>query len=114
MSGGAIQIIEGQYFQDVLAQPAALTATLEWLRAPGRWEEVRGQVRSRSWNRIVLSGSVMNSAELFLPDIRAVIRRQCTQVPAERVALMPSLLRGDAPLIGAGVVWAHRYAWERH
>jgi glucokinase len=63
---------------------------------------------------IVLSGSVMNSAELFLPDIRAVIRRQCTQVPAERVALMPSLLRGDAPLIGAGVVWAHRYAWERH
>lgn len=63
---------------------------------------------------IVLSGSVMNSAELFLPDIRALIRSQCTQVPAERVELRPSQLRGDAPLIGAGVVWAHRYAWERH
>jgi len=56
MSGGAIHLIEGQYFQDVLAQPAALTATLDWLRTPGRWEEVRGQVRSRSWNRLVLTG----------------------------------------------------------
>ena len=62
---------------------------------------------------IVLSGSVMNSAELFLPGIRAVIRTQCGLVPADRVELMPSQLRGDAPLIGAGVVWAHRYAWER-
>jgi glucokinase len=62
---------------------------------------------------IVLSGSVMDSAELFLPTIREVIRRQCGLVPAERVELMPSMLRGDAPLIGAGVVWAHRYGWER-
>jgi glucokinase len=61
---------------------------------------------------IVLSGSVMNSAELFLPTVREVIRSQCGLVPAERVELMPSQLRGDAPLIGAGVVWAHRYAWE--
>lgn len=63
---------------------------------------------------IVLSGSVMNSLELFLPSIREVIRRNCGLVPAERVEVMPSLLRGDAPLIGAGVVWAHRYAWERN
>lgn len=62
---------------------------------------------------IVLSGSVMNSVELFLPSIREVIRRQCGLVPADRVELMPSGLGGDAPLIGAGVVWAHRYAWER-
>ncbi len=62
---------------------------------------------------IVLSGSVMNSDELFLPDIRAVIGSQCGLVPADRVELMPSQLRGDAPLIGAGVVCAHRYAWER-
>ena len=62
---------------------------------------------------IVLSGSVMNSVELFLPSIREVIRRQCGLVPADRVELLPSRLGGDAPLIGAGVVWAHRYAWER-
>jgi glucokinase len=62
---------------------------------------------------IVLSGSVMNSLELFLPTIREVIRRQCALVPAERVELIPSSLRGDAPLIGAAVVWAHRYAGER-
>jgi glucosamine--fructose-6-phosphate aminotransferase (isomerizing) len=56
MSGAGIQIIEGRYLQDVLAQPAALTGTLDWLRNPGRWEEVHAQVQSRSWNRIVLTG----------------------------------------------------------
>jgi glucokinase len=62
---------------------------------------------------IVLSGSVMNSADLFLPAIRAVVHRQCGYVPAERVELIPSSLGGDAPLIGAGVVWAHRYGGEQ-
>ncbi len=61
---------------------------------------------------IVLSGSVMNSVDLFLPTIREVVRRQCGYVPADRVELIPSSLRGDAPLIGAGVVWAYRYARE--
>jgi glucokinase len=61
---------------------------------------------------IVLSGSVMNSIELFLPAIRAVIGRQCNLVPADRVELMPSSLRADAPLIGAAVVWTHRHAAE--
>lgn len=56
MSGGEIRIIEGPYLRDILAQPAALTATLDWLRSAGRWDEVRSQVRSRSWNRIVLTG----------------------------------------------------------
>jgi len=54
--GAGLKIIEGQYLQDVLAQPAALSATLDWLRNPGRWEEVRAQALSRSWNRIVLTG----------------------------------------------------------
>jgi glucokinase len=61
---------------------------------------------------IVLSGSVMNSIELFMPTMREVVRRQCALVPADRVQLMPSRLRNDAPLIGAAVVWAHRYAGE--
>jgi len=30
---------------------------------------------------IVLSGSVMNSADLFMPAIREVVRRQCGYVP---------------------------------
>ena len=56
MASGGFRIIEGHYFHDLLAQPEALTSTLSWLRNLGRWEEVRGQVRSRSWNRIVLTG----------------------------------------------------------
>lgn len=56
MSGAGIPVIEGQYFRDLLAQPATLAATLEWLRDAGRWEKVHNLVRSRGWKRIVLTG----------------------------------------------------------
>jgi glucosamine--fructose-6-phosphate aminotransferase (isomerizing) len=56
MSGAALPVIEGQYFGDLMAQPAALEATLTWLREAGRWEEVGRLVRARPWKRIVLTG----------------------------------------------------------
>jgi glucosamine--fructose-6-phosphate aminotransferase (isomerizing) len=56
MSGAVLPIIEGQYFRDLMAQPAALDATLAWLREADRWEQVHRQVRSRAWKRIVLTG----------------------------------------------------------
>jgi glucokinase len=59
---------------------------------------------------IALSGSVMNSADLFMPIIRAVVRRNCGLVPAASVEILPAALGGDAPLIGAGAVWKHRFA----
>jgi glucokinase len=58
---------------------------------------------------IALSGSVMDSADLFMPTIRAVMLRNCGLVPAASVDLVPSALGNDAPLIGAGAVWKHRY-----
>ncbi len=58
---------------------------------------------------IVLSGGVMDSAELLMPAIREVVRNNCTQVPAADVALLPAALGSDAPLIGAGAAWWHRY-----
>ena len=57
---------------------------------------------------LVLSGSVMESADLFLPRIREVIGRHCGLVPSHRVALSRSALGRDAPLIGASVVWKTR------
>lgn len=57
---------------------------------------------------IVLSGSVMDSADLFLPEIQKYIGRNCGLVPANKVELAPASLGRDAPLIGAGVVWSHR------
>ncbi len=57
---------------------------------------------------IALSGSVMNSADLFLPTISDIIRRNCSLVPWQRVSVGPSMLGSDAPLIGAGIVWHHR------
>jgi glucokinase len=57
---------------------------------------------------IVLSGSVLDSADLFLPEIRKYIGRGCGLVPANKVQLAPASLGRDAPLIGASVVWSHR------
>jgi glucosamine--fructose-6-phosphate aminotransferase (isomerizing) len=56
MSGAALAVIEGQYFGDLMAQPAALDASLAWLREAGRWEQFHRQVRARLWKRIVLTG----------------------------------------------------------
>ena len=59
---------------------------------------------------IVLSGSVMESADLFMPAIRAVVRSHCTQVPAKLVEIDVAALGNEAPLIGAAAVWRHRFS----
>jgi glucokinase len=53
---------------------------------------------------IVLSGSVMESADLLLPGIRRVIDQSCGLVPASKVQVILSSLGRDAPLIGAGAI----------
>ena len=59
---------------------------------------------------IVLGGSVMRSASLFLDGIRGEIRRNCTQVPAERTEIRLASLGPHAAIIGAARVWHHRFA----
>jgi glucokinase len=61
---------------------------------------------------IVLSGSVMKSAALFLDRIRAVIRRGCRFVPAEKTQLMLASLGEDTNLIGAARVWHYRFGQQ--
>jgi glucokinase len=58
---------------------------------------------------IVLSGSVMKSAPLFLDRIRAVIRQGCRFVPAEKTELTLASLGEDTNLIGAARVWHYRF-----
>jgi glucokinase len=58
---------------------------------------------------IVLAGSVMRSADLFLPTIREYTARQCGLVPASRIEIVTSPLEPDAPLIGAAMVFEHRF-----
>jgi len=58
---------------------------------------------------IVLSGSVMKSASLFLDRIYAVIRSGCRFVPAEKTELSLASLGDDANLIGAARVWHYRF-----
>jgi len=59
---------------------------------------------------IVLSGSVMKSAPLFMDRIRALIRSGCRFVPAEKTELMLASLGDDTNLIGAARVWHYRFA----
>jgi glucokinase len=61
---------------------------------------------------IVLSGSVMKSAPLFLDGIRAVIRRGCRFVPFEKAEIILASLGEDANLIGAARVWHDRFQRE--
>jgi glucokinase len=59
---------------------------------------------------IVLSGSVMKSAPLFMDRIREVIRSGCRFVPAEKTELTLASLGDDTNLIGAARVWHYRFA----
>jgi glucokinase len=61
---------------------------------------------------IVLGGSVMKSAVLFLEEIRRTICRCCRFVPYEKTDLTLASLGEDANLIGAARVWHHRFAQE--
>ena len=66
---------------------------------------------------IVLSGSIMKSSNLFLPGIRETIRQGCHFVPFEKAQLLLASLGENANLIGAAMVWHHRFGtfWsERH
>jgi glucokinase len=58
---------------------------------------------------IVLGGSVMKSAALFLDGIRKVISQGCRFVPFEKTELALASLGEDANLIGAARVWHHRF-----
>jgi glucokinase len=60
-------------------------------------------------DRIVLGGSVMRSAQLFLGGIRKQIARGCRFVPHEKTEIAPASLGKDANLIGAARVWHSRF-----
>jgi glucokinase len=60
---------------------------------------------------IVLGGSVMRSADLFLDGIRDTVRQHCGYVPFEKTAIELASLGPEANLIGAARVWHHRY-WQ--
>jgi glucokinase len=61
---------------------------------------------------IVLGGSVMKSAALFLDGIRKTIAQGCRFVPFEKTELALASLGEDANLIGAARVWHHRFQDE--
>jgi glucokinase len=59
---------------------------------------------------IVLSGSIMKSANLFLDRIQNLVRAGCRFVPAEKTKLMLASLGEDTNLIGAARVWHYRFS----
>lgn len=59
---------------------------------------------------IVLGGSVMNSADLFLEGIQKTIHQGCRYVPYQQTEILRASLGEHANLIGAARVWHHRFA----
>jgi glucokinase len=57
---------------------------------------------------ISLGGGVMRSSDLFLDDVRAIVRRLCTQVPVENTTITLSSLGPDIGLLGAAQSWLLR------
>jgi len=62
---------------------------------------------------IVLGGSVMKSAPLFLDGIRRVIVASCRLVPFEKTEVALASLGENANLIGAASVWHYRFSERR-
>jgi len=58
---------------------------------------------------VILSGSVMKSADMFLDGIREAMRRGCRFVPLEKIELTLASLGDDANPIGGGRVWHERF-----
>ena len=58
---------------------------------------------------IVLGGSVMKSAVLFLEGIRKLIAASCRFVPYDKTELALASLGEDSNLIGAARVWHYRF-----
>lgn len=58
---------------------------------------------------IVLGGSLMKSADLFLDGIKTTIAASCRYVPYEKVEISLASLGEEANLIGAACVWHHRF-----
>jgi glucokinase len=58
---------------------------------------------------IVLSGSIMKSSSLFLDGIHETVRQGCRFVPLQKTELLLASLGEKANLIGAAMVWHHRF-----
>ena len=61
---------------------------------------------------IILGGSVMKSAPLFLEEVQRVIASSCRLVPFTRTELALASLGEDTNLIGAARVWYYRCGAE--
>jgi glucokinase len=61
---------------------------------------------------IVLGGTVMKSAALFLEGIYKIVSQGCRFVPFEKTELAVASLGEDSNLIGAARVWHHRFKQE--
>jgi glucokinase len=58
---------------------------------------------------IVLGGSVMQSADLFLDDLHAIVQANCRLVPHQLCTISVASLGSDVGLIGAAQVWHQRF-----
>lgn len=98
-----VTVIEGHYFQDLMAQPPALQATLDWLSGAARRQATRDFLTSKQWKRIVLTG-MGSSFHVFHPLNLRLIEAGATPILMETAELIHyghGLLDEDTLLIAA-------------
>jgi len=62
---------------------------------------------------IVLGGNVMLSVDLFMPTIKAIVRRNCGLVDSKATTITSTSLGSGGPLIGAAAAWRRRFQGAR-
>jgi glucosamine--fructose-6-phosphate aminotransferase (isomerizing) len=87
LSAAPLQVTEGPYFRDIMAQPQALRATHAWLATPGRWQQAQQFISTRAWKRIVLTG-MGSSFHTFHPLNLALIEAGHSPVMIETSELI--------------------------
>jgi glucokinase len=60
--------------------------------------------------KIALGGGVMKSHALYMGEIKRVVAKFCTQVPAEKVSIGCASLGADVGVLGAAQAWLQRFA----
>ncbi len=80
-------VIEGAYFRDLMAQPAALRATLEQLASDSRWSAAHDFITARPWRRVVLTG-MGSSFHALHPLNLALVAAGLTPVMMETAELV--------------------------
>jgi glucosamine--fructose-6-phosphate aminotransferase (isomerizing) len=103
MSRDVYSVIEGPYLHDILEQPQALRATLEYLRTRRDISRRIAEIREQGYARIILTGMGSSLHALYPLNLMLAAHGEtvCQIETSELIHSMPSVLRSDSVIVAA-------------